>query len=91
MQAARDGLANLHGEPQQAKKVKPDPEASDDSLHTHGQQEVLDSLVRPHLSNSCYLASVWALNIPLQSLTWFLGMLCTPRDAAIQLTHYVCR
>lgn len=83
MQAARDGLAGLHGEPQQAKKVKPDPEAGADSLHTHGQQEVLDSLVSPHLSNACYLASVWALDLPLLSFSWFVGMVCTPHDAAI--------
>ena len=47
MQAARDGLARLHGEPQHAKQVKPDPEAGADSLHTHSQQQVLDSLVSP--------------------------------------------
>ena len=47
MQAARDGLARLHGEPQHAKQVKPDPDAGADSLHTHTQQQVLDSLVRP--------------------------------------------
>ena len=45
MQAARDGLARLHGEPQHAKKVKPEPDAGGDSLHTHGQEQVLDSLV----------------------------------------------
>ena len=45
MQAARDGLARLHGEPQHAKKVKPEPDAGGDNLHTHGQEQVLDSLV----------------------------------------------
>ena len=51
MQAARDGLARLHGEPQHAKQVKPDPDAGADSLHTHSQQQVLDSLVRFHTSS----------------------------------------
>ena len=44
-QAARDGLARLHGEPQHAKKAKPEHDAGGDNLHTHGQEQVLDSLV----------------------------------------------
>ncbi|CAK0784502.1 hypothetical protein CVIRNUC_007706 [Coccomyxa viridis] len=50
--AARDGLARLHGEPQHAKKVKPEPDAGGDNLHTHGQEQVLDSLVRTILSQN---------------------------------------
>lgn len=45
-QAARDALAALHGEPQQHKQVEPAlAAAAADSLHTHSQRTVLDSLV----------------------------------------------
>ena len=54
MQAARDGLARLHGEPEHAKQVKPEPDAGGDNLHTHGQQQVLDSLVRV-LARLCHI------------------------------------
>ena len=45
-QAARDGLAALHGEPLREKHIKREPGVVDaDSLHTHTQQSALDSLV----------------------------------------------
>ena len=55
MQAARDGLAKLHGEPKQAvlteeeaKMAQPQAEADAEAqeLHSHDQITVLDSLVR---------------------------------------------
>ena len=55
MQAARDGLAKLHGEPkqavlseEQAKLAQPQAEADAEAqeLHSHDQITVLDSLVR---------------------------------------------
>lgn len=49
MQAARDALAALHGEPGQHKLAKLEEKtAVADSLHTHTQQTVLDSLVISH-------------------------------------------
>lgn len=46
MQAARDALAALHGEPGQHKLAELEEKtAAADSLHTHSQQTVLDSLV----------------------------------------------
>ncbi len=46
MQVARDALACLHGEPRQHKLAKLEEKtAAADSLHTHTQQTVLDSLV----------------------------------------------
>jgi hypothetical protein len=45
-QAARDALARLHGEPQKHKEVEPALAATAaESLHTHSQKTVLDSLV----------------------------------------------
>ena len=45
VQAARDALAALHGEPRRA-QLGENKHAAADSLHTHTQQTVLDSLVR---------------------------------------------
>ena len=51
-QAVRDALAALHGEPRRAQLGEPKHEAGTaaaiaNSLHTHTQQTVLDSLVPP--------------------------------------------
>ncbi|EIE21580.1 DNA glycosylase, partial [Coccomyxa subellipsoidea C-169] len=51
--AARDALALLHGEPRQHKPIDAGTAAAAaDSLHTHSQQTVLDSLVRTILSQN---------------------------------------
>ena len=46
VQAARDALAGLHGEPRRAQLGEDKHADAADSLHTHTQQTVLDSLVR---------------------------------------------
>ncbi|BDA44814.1 Putative DNA glycosylase At3g47830 [Coccomyxa sp. Obi] len=51
--AARDALAALHGEPGRHKLAELEEKtAAADSLHTHSQQTVLDSLVRTILSQN---------------------------------------